>query len=151
MTRRVELIRIAAVAVAAAITVGACSGPTHSHVSSAVTGHFKGVPPGLAVPAGQENPRTQKPWAAWAAPDSIYVMTWGSGSCPRIPSSVKAAEAGLVLISTAEHDFHSNDNVCTADLAVTTSLVRLPSTVDATHALVVQIDGTSTHLAAPTS
>jgi hypothetical protein len=74
-------------------------------------------------------------------------MTWGSGSCPKIPTSVEVSETNTVVIKTNEHDFYRGDDACTADLAVTTSVVRLPSSVDAIRALVVQIDGTTTRLA----
>lgn len=151
MTRRVVLFRRGAAAVVAAIALAACSGPTHSHLSSAVTGHFKGLPSGVTVPPGGQSERIPKSWAAWAGPGSIYVMTWGSSSCPKIPPSVKATDDNQVVIHTIEHHFHSGDTACTGDLAVTTSVVRLPSGVDATHALVVQIDGASTRLAARTS
>jgi hypothetical protein len=78
-------------------------------------------------------------------------MTWGSGSCPKIPSSVEASGTDGVVIKTVEHDFYRGDTACTADLAVTTSVVRLPSSIDTTHALTAQIDGTNSRLAPRTS
>jgi hypothetical protein len=119
-----------------------------SHVSSAVTGHFKGLPDGVAVPTGRQDALNPKPWAVWAGPHSIYVMTWGSGSCPKVPTSVKAAGAHVVVIRTIEHDFFKGDTGCSGDLAVTTSVVRLSSDVHPRAALVVRIDGTTTRLAA---
>lgn len=86
-----------------------------------------------------------------AGPRSIYVMTWGSGSCPKIPSSVEASGTDGVVIKTAEHDSYRGDTACTADLAVTTSVVRLPSSIDTTQALTAQIDGTNFRLAPRTS
>lgn len=123
------------------------SGATGSHVSPAVIGHFRGFPTGVTVPANRHPGQSTKPWAAWAGPKSIYVMTWGSGSCPNIPSSVEATGPDRVLIKTVGHDFHKGDTACTADLAVTTSVVRLPSSIDTTRVLAAQIDGTSTRLA----
>jgi hypothetical protein len=52
-----------------------------------------------------------------------------------------------LAIETSEHDFHTQDNACTNDLVVTTSIVRLPSGVDTDRAVLVQIDGVSTRLA----
>lgn len=82
-----------AVAVGSASLVCACSdsGPTESRISSAVTSHFKGLPHGVSVPADRRFARSQKPWVARAGSGSIDVMTWGNGSCPNIPSSVKAS------------------------------------------------------------
>jgi hypothetical protein len=130
-----------------ALASTACTrGPTQSHVSSAVVRHFKGLPRGGQ--GGDPRFRDEQPWVAWDGPRSIYVMTWGSGSCPRIPTSVSADDARDVVIRTVEHDFHEGDNACTDDLGVTTSVVRLPATVDNTQGLLVQIDGTPTRLAA---
>lgn len=149
MTTQLTRLCCAATAMAAAGVLVSCSGfgPTHSHVSSAVIKHFKGLPNHVSVPIGQRMGQHQRPWAAWAGSRTIYVMTWGSGSCPKIPTSVEMPEANTVVINTVEHDFYSGDDACTADLAVTTSVVRLPSSVDPTNTLVAQIDGTTTRLA----
>jgi hypothetical protein len=124
----------------------ACVGPTHSHVSPAVVDHWKGLPKGFEVPTSQIGSRNQKPWAAWAGAHSIYVMTWGSGSCPLIPTSVDTEDSGRVVIETVAHDFFRGDDACTADLGVTTSVVRLPDEFDTTDGVDVQIDGSTTHL-----
>ena len=146
--RRAVPNRRGVLAVVAALALAACVyNPTESHISSAVTSHFKGLPTGVTVPAGSSKPGHDKPWATWAGPRSVYVMTWGSGSCPLIPSSVYAVDANHVVIKTVVHDFYKHDNGCSGDLAVTTSIVRLPSNVDTSHALVVRIDGARTRLA----
>lgn len=134
-----------AIAMVVCTLSGCGGGPTHSHVSSAVTRHFKGLPKGVSVPDAQRE-GASKPWAAWAGPHSIYVMTWGSGSCPKIPTSVKVEDSDRIVASTVEHDFYARDTVCTADLAVTTSVVQLPSAVSDTKDLLVEIDGTATRL-----
>jgi hypothetical protein len=129
--------RIVCAAAAIAVLVGTLagcfsSGATGSHVSPAVIGHFRGFPTGVTVPAGRNPGQSTKPWAAWASPRSIYVMTRRSGSCPNIPSSVEASGTDRVVIKTVEHDFYKGDTACTADLAVTTSVVRLPLSIDTT-------------------
>lgn len=141
MVRRYQLIGLAAIVVVAVVAT-ACSGP--EQVSSAVTKHFKGLPTGVSTAVAQRHLHTLKPWATWAGPRSIYVMTLGSGSCPSLPSLVEAAGADRVVVHTTA----GPDEACTADLATTTSVVRLPSRVAASHALVVQIDGTTTRLPA---
>lgn len=127
------------------IGFGGCAGPPPPQVSPAVTRHFKGLPQGMSIPKDRRD--GSKPWAAWAGQRTIYVMTWGSGSCPRLPTTVKAIDADQVTIHT-EEIFYRKDAVCTADLAVTTSVVRLPSTVTAAHRLLVRIDRSTTHLPA---
>jgi hypothetical protein len=127
----------------------ACTGgPTESHLSPAVVDHFKGLPRGVAVPLSQRQgsfPRELRPWATWASAHTIFVMTWGSGSCPRIPTSVDLEGSDRIRISTVEHDLYEG---CTDDLAVTTSEVRLPSEISGTGGLLVDIDGTTTRLPA---
>jgi hypothetical protein len=149
MPNRVALWSVAATLTAVAFALTACSGgATQSHVSSAVVNHYKGLPKGVQLPGGDRAIKTPKPWAAVAGARTIYVMTWGSGSCPRIPTSVTARDSGEVVIRTVElHDVPTGDAPCTADLAVTTSVVRLPAAVTDAKDLLVQIDGTTTRLA----
>lgn len=135
----------AAPALLLVIGISACVGSTPPQISPAVARHFKGLPKGTTIPGDRR--AEAKPWAAWAGKRTIYVMTWGSGSCPKLPSSVKAIDAGRVDIHT-EAIVHDKDAVCTADLAVTTSVVRLPSTVATNRGLTIRIDRTTTHLAA---
>jgi hypothetical protein len=145
MKRRLVLIGVMAVAVAVVIGASALSAPAYSGVSPAVIRYFKGMPPSVANPGGQQIGGKPKPSAAWAGPGTIYVMTWGSGSCPALPSTVKAAGGNLVVITTYQR---ATDGaaICTADLAVTTSVVRLPSRIDSTRPLTVRIDRATTHL-----
>ena len=53
-----------------------------------------------------------------------------------------------VVIRTVDHDFFGGDNACTTDLAATTSVVRLPDTIDRSKSLTVDVDDDSTRLAA---
>jgi hypothetical protein len=73
-------------------------------------------------------------------------MTWGSSSCPHLPTSVRADRPGQLLISTAG-DLYSG-GMCTADLSVTTSIVRLPAGIDSSRRLAVQINKTRVTLPA---
>ena len=131
---------------AMALLVCACSGPAHSRTSPAVTTHFRGLPEAVRVPARAQAQR--RTWVAWAAAGAVYVITWGSSSCPNIPNSVKTAGLHQIVIKTAEHDFHRRDNACTSDLAATTSIVHLPATMDTTRPWAVQIDGAHRRLPA---
>jgi hypothetical protein len=132
------------VVVVAGLVVSACSGSTHTRVSTAVTHYFPGLPRGISVNHFPQ--RERKPWAVWAGRRSIYVMTWGSSSCPDLPTSVKATGPGRLVISSA--GLYANHTVCTADLAVTTSVVRLPAALEHDRTLVVEMDGSSIRVAA---
>ncbi len=136
-----------------ALASAACSqgDPTQSPVSPAVVSHFKGYPKGGHLSACEPRFQIRKACAAWAPNGSIYVMTWGSGSCPNIPTSVSARGAREIVVRTVEHDFIEGDQACTADLAVTTAVVQIPTAIGDAQALFVRIDGTRTRLPARSS
>ena len=119
-------------AVAVVLGLSACSDSGDSKVATAVVTHAFGLPPGITKLSGG---------ATWAQDHQICVTTYGSSSCPRLPTSVKAHGPHEVRIKTAEPDGN-----CTSDLGPTTSTVKLPAEIDDTAALTVSIDGTSTHL-----
>jgi hypothetical protein len=127
-----------------ALGVTACSSSGDSRVATAVVTHVRALPPGVTEPPGAFDPHNLEPFARWAQSHAIYVTTWGSGSCPRLPTSVHADGAHKVQIKTAERGGPN----CTADLAPTTSTVKLPPGTADTGAIVVTIDGTATELAA---
>jgi len=149
IVRRVQRLAVLLTSGAAVVlAVSDCSGSRDSPVATAVVRHERGLPPGVT-----ESPETwtaatgiPKPFATWAESHEIYVTTWGSSSCPKLPTSVHAAGAHGVQINTAEHYLHKGDNACTSDLAPTTSTVRLPPEIDDTAALAVTIDGTPIEL-----
>jgi hypothetical protein len=63
---------------------------------------------------------------------------------PQAVTRCRSVAVALMLVALAS----TRDNACTDDLGVTTSVVRLPATVDNTQGLLVRIDGTTTRLAA---
>ena len=83
--------------------------------------------------------------AEWAGPRAIYLVTYGSGSCPRIPTQVKAVGQHDVRIDTAEHIAKGNDG-CTGDLGPTTITVTLPHDTDTAGPLRIDVDGSVTTL-----
>jgi hypothetical protein len=128
---------------AVALLVTAC-GPgnaTDTHVSSAVVDHFRGAPHG--VPLIGCGSTENQPCAAWADAHSLYVVTWGSGSCPLTPTSVSVANARKVVIRTVEHAFLKGTTACSDDLRESTSVVRLPATIDSSTSVRVVVDGYS--------
>jgi hypothetical protein len=89
-----------------------------------------------------------RPLAAWGSHGRIYVTTWSSSSCPKIPTLVVALRSDYLEVKKADHDFYPGDNGCSADLAPTTSVVSLPTQINDRHPLTVWIDGTTTRLPA---
>jgi hypothetical protein len=120
-------------------SVSACSHQTE--LSSALIDHSRGGPP-PSVTASPRAANDTSPSVAWAQPDEIYVTTFGSSSCPRLPTSVKASRPHRVTVKTAQRYLHKSDTSCTADLGPTTSTIRLPGGIDATSTLIVTVDGT---------
>jgi len=110
----------------------ACSrGPKLPHE---VITYFKGVPPGIT-------PATSPPTApsvGWAPGGRIYVVTMGSSSCPNLPATVHADSPHHLIIKTKQL---ATGQACTADLGPTTSTVALPSGIDPSLQLRVEVDG----------
>ena len=130
---------IATGVLAAALAACVGSGPA---LSSAVVTYSHGFPPSVTF---SRNGSTT-PIAAWAGPHRIYVIAWGSGSCPHLPTTVYSDRPNVLTVKTDEDSFGAD--ACTADLGPTTSTVDLPKGIDLTKPLRVDIDGTVTTLAA---
>jgi hypothetical protein len=125
--------------------LGGCSagGPA---ISSSVVTYVPGIAAGESAPPQSTADQTPNPFAAWASkPRQIYVTTWGSSSCPRLPTSIESDGPRRIHITTSDNVW-SDDEGCTADLGPTTSTVTLPKDVADSAPLAVTIDGTTTQL-----
>jgi hypothetical protein len=141
---------LAAIAAGGFLLANSCTAPTDTHVSSAVVRHFSSGPSGvtwLGRPGPDNDPNPQ---TAWAGPGRVYVRTYGSSSCPSIPTSVDADDAHHLVVKTVVHDFYEQDDACTADLGPTTSVVEIPSEIDEHHPVLVEIDDVVIRLPART-
>ncbi|MFI2752903.1 hypothetical protein ACGIF2_05655 [Cellulomonas sp. P22] len=72
-------------------------------------------------------------------PRHLLVVTLGSSSCPHVPVSATWDEDEQVLRVTLERDV-TPDEICTADSAQTTSVLRLPPDAPDAADLTVLID-----------
>jgi hypothetical protein len=143
--------RFGGIVLAVAAFGSACSssfGPNNSHVSAAVVDHFGGLPWGQHAPPESRAADVESAAVIRRDAHSIYVVTWGSGSCPDIPTSVRTIGPDRLSIRTVQHSFWSRANACTLDLAPTTSVVRLPASLVEARSLVVVVDGKVTRLTA---
>jgi hypothetical protein len=124
-----------AVAVAGAVAatgVAGCSSGTDGPKSIAVT-HYRGLPP-RAVPTLPPPPSGVS--ATWRG-GRLHITTWGSGSCPAVPTRARARGAHAVEV-TISADY---GGVCTADLGPTTSVIEVPDGIAAAGPLTVTMRG----------
>ena len=121
----------AGLCVAVAGVSGCSSGPTGPK-SIAVT-HYRGIPPGAET--ARPLPRTGVN-AAWRD-GRLEITTWGSGSCPGVPTRARARGQHAVEV-TISADY---SGVCTTDLSPTTSVIEVPAGIAATGPLTVTMRG----------
>jgi hypothetical protein len=103
---------------------GSATGSTPSHT--------KGVPP-TVTPTGTAG----QSLVGWTGPGRMYLVTYGSGSCPKLPTSVSATGGNQLTITTAS----TSDGPCTMDFGPTTSVVDVPPGIDETKPMQVTVDG----------
>ena len=100
--------------------------------STPTVSHTRGLPP-TVTPTGTSGQSI----VGWSGPGRMYVVTFGSGSCPKLPTSVSATGGNQLTITTAA----SSDGPCTMDFGPTTSVVDVPPGIDDTKAVQVTVDG----------
>jgi hypothetical protein len=107
--------------------------PPSSTGSTPAVSHTKGLPPSVTVTGvpGQ-------PLVGWLGPGRMYLVTYGSGSCPKLPTGVTAASGNRLTITTAS----ASDGPCTMDFGPTTSVIDVPQGIDDTQSVQVTVDGT---------
>lgn len=111
---------------------------SHQAAGSLVT-YSEGPAPGhtlvLSTEAGLPPPEV-----SWAAPGLMYLTTWGSSGCPRLPKSITRSGMDEVIVTTHVVNQTPGSNACAADLVADTSTVRLPPGVDRTSPLSIKVD-----------
>jgi hypothetical protein len=137
-------VRLAVAVMALAGTLSACgaspapgAAPTSAPAGSATgstptVSHTKGLPPTVTP-----TDTTGQSLVGWSGPGLTYLVTYGSGSCPKLPTSVTVAAGNRLTITTAP----SSDGPCTMDFGPTTSVVDLPPGIDDTKPVEVTVDG----------
>src|SRR5947209_8738876 len=61
------------------------------------------------------------PLLRWSSADQLVLTTWGSGSCPLLPTAVTLINAHRITIA-----LDSDGGACTADFAPTNSIILAP-------------------------
>ena len=150
---RTRLLLSGPLAIALLAGCGSTPPPTSGerpHVSPALIRHFHDVPSAPVLRACKRS-RSQGtiliPCVAWEGAHTLDVVTLGSGSCPKLPTSVVARAPNMIAI-VASDDVYATGVMCTADLSPTTSVLRIPATINSSKTVRVQIDGTIVEVAA---
>ncbi|MFZ2964082.1 MAG: hypothetical protein WA006_05295 [Rhodoglobus sp.] len=99
---------------------------TGCSTSSVATSTTRGTPPGIDA---SENLLNGLPLAVWLDEDraALAVVTFGSSSCPPVPTSISRLDDTTLSISFVR----SPDTPCTADLAATTHEFETPEGIAA--------------------
>lgn len=135
-------VRAAVAVVVLAGTLSACgaspapgaapSSPPAGSATGSTVSHTKGLPP-TVTPTDTAGASL----VGWSGPRLMYLVTYGSGSCPKLPTSVTVAEGNRLMITTAA----SSDGPCTMDFGPTTSVVDVSPAIDDTKPVEVTVDG----------
>jgi hypothetical protein len=114
---RRRLLASALVAGPAALVLAGCSAP-----SSIATETVRGVPSGVTLTDAEQT--GEQPVAIWTGNrETLTVVTWGSSSCPPVPTSLDLESAMLLNLRFAP----PTDQVCTADFAPTSHVFATPN------------------------
>jgi hypothetical protein len=94
---------------------------------------------GVDLPAGIDAPSALGvPGAAWTAQDGyLYVVTFGSSSCPSIADGDATLEGSDVVVTFQKID---ENKPCTMDLRAWTTVVKAPEGVDESADVTVRLD-----------
>jgi hypothetical protein len=91
---------------------------------------YLGVPPGVTYQQHDD--------VVWATGGRMAVVTLGSSACPGLPVRLDVPESNLLTITVKG----PSSGPCTADLAATTSIIKVPVALDVTQDVTVTvIDG----------
>jgi hypothetical protein len=114
-------------ALAAVVAVSGCSSP-EPFASETVSG----VPAGVTLTDDEQS--GEQPVAVWRDDRAtLTVITWGSSSCPPVPTSLERESAPLLQLRFAP----PTDQACTADYAPTGHIFETP---DGTSADAVRLE-----------
>ncbi|MEP6650393.1 MAG: hypothetical protein ABJA74_10865 [Lapillicoccus sp.] len=73
----------------------------------------------------------------WGGRGRMYVVTFGSGTCPKLPTTVTVGDGNRLTITTTSN----SKGPCTMDVSPTTSVITVPRGFDDTTPVQVTVDG----------
>ena len=123
--------------VASAVAVSACSSGGSASPHPIVLRTYHGIPSG-AVTQHPGFAGVIKPIAAFTSATTLSLTTWGSGSCPTVPTSLTVVDRTHLYVRTASSA--RAGSACTADLGPTTSEIAIsPDKIDTAGEVHVQV------------
>lgn len=112
------------------IVAGACGAETSPPW---LVRHYLGLPPGVTL-----SPERVRDNALWVTAGQMAVLTWGSSGCPGLPSELKVSGNDALTV-TVTTDLPPDGAACPADLAATTTIIQVPTALDASEQVNVTI------------
>lgn len=136
--------RIAAFLIAAsgAITAAGCGSPPTNTV--AIT-YYRPTSAAMAA-LGTDKYGIPFPAIRWGNPNQLILTTWGSESCPELPSAVTIQSPHRITIDLGSGPGAGNTG-CTADRTPTDSIVGAPAGLDSNTPSIAEIQGHDVALA----
>lgn len=110
------------------LVVGACGAESPPWLVR----HYVGLPPGVSYADGPIGMRDD---VVWTAARRMAVVTLGSSSCPGLPIELDVPASNLLTVTVQPR----SSGPCTADLAATTSVIKVPVALDVTDDVTVTI------------
>jgi hypothetical protein len=105
------------------------TGDAPSMAPDAATMTIEAGATGKGLPSGVDGPTEGGTGAAWSAEQGLlYVITYGSSTCPLVAEPDATVQGTEVVVTFVEIP---EDAVCTMDLVPATSVVAVPDDVDA--------------------
>jgi len=128
--RRVTAVLL--IGVAGSMAVVSCGS---DRVATVDITHFRPTT-AMDQPIQMDKDGSPTPRLRWGTADQLILTTWGSGSCPLLPTSVTLENAHRITITIG---LASDDGPCSADLAPTNSVIVAPHGLDANQPTIARI------------
>ncbi len=91
-----------------------------------------GVPSGVSMSVVRDD-------AVWGAAGQMEVSTWGSSGCPDLPTRLDVSASNVLRVTVKS--YKPSGATCPADLAATTSVLKVPAALDAVQGVTVTVVG----------
>jgi len=111
-------------------------------------GWARGIPSSITAPTDAPSPVFIAAWAPTLenGPNLLYVITWGSGSCPVLAEPQATLDQGDVIVTVRSR---AASAACTRDFTPTTSIVAVPDGVDPSQPTTVRLGDLGTYVVSP--
>jgi hypothetical protein len=122
-----SLIRAVLAGTALMLFVAGCGAPS---LPSWLVRHYPWAAAGVSTLKPQDG-------AVWITPEEMAVVTWGSSGCPDLPTRMTVPASNRLTVTAEPYD--PSNSSCPADLAPTTSVIKVPAALSLTDDVTVTI------------